>query len=135
MNILNSCKFPDCYPVSYDQIENFESGPPVGWGVSLNFGHQIGPPSNPNIPTTTPPATAETPSATIATTPSATIATTPSATIAETIIAETIITESIIKSPSINPSSNPVEKQLISGVDNMVVYGAGFILLLLILRK
>ena len=127
MNILNSCKFPDCYPVSYDQIENFESGPPVGWGVSLNFGHQIGPPSNPNIPTTTPPATAETPSATIATTPSATIA--------ETIIAETIITESIIKSPSINPSSNPVEKQLISGVDNMVVYGAGFILLLLILRK
>ena len=123
MNILNSCKFPDCYPVSYDQIENFESGPSVGWGVSLNFGHQIGPPSNPNIPTTTP-------SATIATTPSATIATTPSAT-----IAETIITESIIKSPSINPSSNPVEKQLISGVDNMVVYGAGFILLLLILRK
>jgi len=127
MNILNSCKFPDCYPVSYDQIENFESGPSVGWGVSLNFGHQIGPPSNPNIPTTTPPATAETPSATIATTPSATIA--------ETIIAETIITESIIKSPSINPSSNPVEKQLISGVDNMVVYGAGFILLLLIFRS
>ena len=67
-------------------------------------------------------------------TPAATT-TTPPATIAETIIAETIITESIIKSPSINPSSNSVEKQLISGVDNMVVYGVGFILLLLILRK